>query len=154
MIEARSFLSSLAWAVVGAALGNLSAEPMARSRDALIQNACGLQEYLAQGRRYRREALILKRGNSSSGSLTIAVEAEVARLHGAANFAFEKARDCGSALALAQLGTAYCHGWSIARDRSKGMAMIQEAAGMSAAVAVEWLHEESYCPGSDLVASQ
>lgn len=149
MINVRLFLSGLAWAVLGAVIGNLTAEPMARGRDAVLQGLCGLEENLAHGRRYRREALILKRtARSSSGA-----ETDVVRLHKAANSAFEKARDCGSAQALAHLGTAHCHGWGVERNRNKGMALIHEAAGMNVAVAIEWLREDSYCPVTDQIAS-
>ena len=121
---------NLGWVVLGAVLGNLSAGPTNRAMDRVHEMICPGDRLLAEGLALRK--------------LTIGQGAE--DRHKEANAKFEASASCGNPEATAQLGMAYCHGWGVAPDRRRGLAMIRRAYVGGARLTPDWFSDPDVCP--------
>ena len=137
------------WALFGAAVSSLMGPYGTVAIDKfneLKSSLCGANQYLNLGRDLRREAIELALGRNESLSMSVDSMREIAtKKHHDANAAFEAADRCGSALARAHLGQAYCFGWDVKKDRPKGMSMIRTAWKEDQTLA-EWVMDPKICP--------
>jgi hypothetical protein len=125
VVESASVLTVLG-AVLGAILGPVFAPvgtKIVNELDKWYRQFCDVDNYLDDGRRQRYDALAFEQAHGTSLSIR-----EESTGHRQANAAFDRAARCGSKLADAYLGQAYCFGWGVPVDRAKGATMIRKAA--------------------------
>ena len=118
--------------VFGAFFGHILDKPADYVRDRSWELWCKSHEHLNTGLRLRNEAVDLQLAAIHYGkTLSSDVSNQIEAKHREANAAFALAADCGSPLAKAHLGHAYCFGFGVPKDRRKGLALIRDAGGMT-----------------------
>lgn len=133
------------WTLAGAIIGNLTAEPISALRITGMQALCRTQQHLSEGNQLHQRAVELQRRLQRGGDASPSLCQRIEELHRDANAAFKLAGKCGSARAIANLGTAHCYGWAVPVNQAKGWNLIREAATMDPSVGVEWFSNPSYC---------
>lgn len=139
-------LRTLVSILCGIVLGAMLDQPIKTVKQAVWDYGCGTQTALEQAGRVRKDAVRLEIAAVERGSASASLRLDLRTRHRDANELFERAANCGSALALANLGFSYCMGFGLPIDREKGLELIREASRRDHAVAIEWLARANYCP--------
>ena len=120
----------LKWVFIGTLIGNLSAAPTNTAVDRASEMWCSGERLLDEGLALRKQA----------------EEQNAADKHKTANERFGRSAACGNPEAIAQLGMAYCHGWGVASDHARGLAMIRRAYARGAPLTPDWFIDPDVCP--------
>jgi TPR repeat protein len=138
--KTREWPNNLAWALIGAVIGNLLVSPVEDAQDWVWEQLTHRREMLEHGKTLRSAAI----EDGLTGNSRAATEK-----HAKANALFKQAEDAGLPEAQGHRAQAFCFGWSEPRDRRKGYGLILDAVKRDPRLAVAWLGNPNVCPPSD-----
>lgn len=124
--------NNLVWALIGALIGNVSADPTSKLVKHLSEVVCSGERLLAEGKVLRKQAIHLRS----------------AIKHAEANVRLAEAASCGNLEASAQLGMAHCHGWGVSKDPRRGWQMIRTSFQRGALLSPDWFSDPNVCPSN------